>query len=64
LLHLLLSHGMIAVGLPWTKRMRSSGSYYGATAHGLVTDDDLEQASALGARVAATAVQLRRGRPG
>jgi hypothetical protein len=38
--------------------MRVSGSYYGATAHGQVTDDDREQARALGQRVAETAVRL------
>lgn len=58
LLHLLFSHGMIVVGLPWTERMRRSGSYYGATAHGEVTDDDREQAKALGRRVAETALRL------
>src|SRR3990170_721173 len=51
LLHLLLAHGMIIVGLPWTERMRRSGSYYGATAHGQVDDDDRQQAHALGRRV-------------
>jgi NAD(P)H dehydrogenase (quinone) len=29
LIHLLLSHGMIVVGLPWSDTMRRSGSYYG-----------------------------------
>jgi NAD(P)H dehydrogenase (quinone) len=62
LMHLLLSHGLIFVGLPWSSRMRVSGSYYGATAHGNVTDDDLSQARQLGARVATTAVELARGR--
>jgi len=38
--------------------MRVSGSYYGTTAHGQVTQDDLEQARALGRRVAETAVRL------
>ncbi len=57
LLHLLLGHGMIVVGLPWTDRMRVSGSYYGATAHGAVTDDDRTQARALGRRVAELAVR-------
>lgn len=61
LLHLLLSHGMLVVGLPWTDRMRTSGSYYGATAHGAVTEDDLEQARTLGRRVAELAVRLKRG---
>ena len=58
LLHLLLSHGLIIVGLPWSERMRLSGSYYGATAHGEVTDDDRHQARELGRRVAELAQQL------
>jgi len=58
LLHLLLAHGMIIVGLPWSERMRRSGSYYGATAHGEVTEDDREQARALGRRVAEMALRL------
>jgi NAD(P)H dehydrogenase (quinone) len=61
LLHLLLAHGMIIVGLPWSERMRRSGSYDGATAHGEVTDDDREQARALGRRVAEVAVRLDSG---
>ena len=60
LFHLLVGHGMIFVGLPWSERMRRSGSYYGATAHGEVTDDDREQARALGRRVAEVAVRLAR----
>jgi NAD(P)H dehydrogenase (quinone) len=60
LLHLLLAHGMIIVGLPWTEAMRESGSYYGATAHGHVTDADKAQAHALGARVAALTLKLTR----
>src|SRR3989338_9143742 len=40
LLHLLLANGLIVVGLPWTNAMRISGSYYGATAHGEVTNED------------------------
>ena len=63
LLHLLLAHGMIVVGLPWSERMRRSGSYYGATAHGEVTDDDREQARALGRRVAEVAVRLKSEAP-
>jgi NAD(P)H dehydrogenase (quinone) len=59
-LHLLLSHGMVVVGLPWSETMRTSGSYYGATAHGAVTDDDREQARALGRRVAEFAIKLSR----
>jgi NAD(P)H dehydrogenase (quinone) len=59
LIHLLLSHGMIVVGLPWTETMRRSGSYYGATAHGEVTDEDRAQARALGRRVPEFAMRLR-----
>lgn len=58
LLHLLLAHGLIVLGLPWDETMRVSGSYYGATAHGEVTDDDRAQARALGRRVAQTAIRL------
>jgi len=58
LLHLLLSHGLIIVGLPWSDRMRLSGSYYGATAHGEVTEDDRHQARELGRRVAEIAQRL------
>ncbi|MGB2694647.1 MAG: NAD(P)H-dependent oxidoreductase [Dehalococcoidia bacterium] len=58
LMHLILAHGMVFVGLPWSDRMRHSGSYYGATAHGEVTDDDREQARELGRRVAETALLL------
>ena len=52
LIHWMLAGGMVIVGLPWSDRMRVSGSYYGATAAGQVTEDDLEQARALGHRVA------------
>jgi len=58
LIHLLLSHGMVFVGLPWSETMRRAGSYYGATAHGEVTDEDRAQARALGRRVAETALRL------
>lgn len=58
LIHLLFAHGMVIVGLPWSETMRRSGSYYGATAHGSVTEDDLAQARALGERVALTAIRL------
>ncbi len=61
LLHVLLAHGMLIVGLPWTPAMRQSGSYYGATAHGEVTEQDLAQARALGRRIAGIAVELWRG---
>lgn len=62
LLHLLFAHGMVIVGLPWTNTMRVSGSYYGATAHGAITDEDRAQARALGRRVAEVAGDLVRGR--
>ncbi len=58
LAHLIMSHGMLLVGLPWSETMRRSGSYYGATAHGSVTDEDRAQARALGHRVAEYAVKL------
>jgi len=63
ILHLLFAHGMVAVGLPWSEPMRRSGSYYGATAHGAVTDDDRAQAQALGRRVTELAGRLT-ARPG
>jgi NAD(P)H dehydrogenase (quinone) len=62
LLHALLAHGMIIVGLPWSRRMVRSGSYYGATATGGPSDDDLAQAQALGRRTARYARWLKRGR--
>ncbi len=61
LMHLILAHGMVFVGLPWSDRMRLAGSYYGATAHGEVTDDDREQARWLGRRVAEIALRTTRG---
>jgi NAD(P)H dehydrogenase (quinone) len=61
-LHTLLAHGMLIVGLPWSKRMVKSGSYYGATAVGGPSADDLAQARALGRRVANYTVWLARGR--
>lgn len=61
LIHLLLAHGMIVVGLPWNQYMLTSGSYYGATAHGRVTANDLAQARILGQRVAETAARLAAG---
>ena len=60
LIHLLLAHGMLLVGLPCSEAMRRSGSYYGATAHGEVTDDDRAQARALGRRVAEVTLRLSR----
>ena len=61
LIHWMMSVGMIIVGLPWTNRMVTSGSYYGATVHGNVTEDDLEQARSLGARTAQLANYLKAG---
>jgi NAD(P)H dehydrogenase (quinone) len=58
LFHILVGHGMIFVGLPWSERMRASGSYYGATARGELIEEDREQARALGRRVARLAVRL------
>ncbi len=58
LLHLLFAHGMVIIGLPWSDTMRQSGSYYGATAHGSVTEQDREQARALGKRVADLAAKI------
>ena len=49
---------MLVLGLPWSDRMRRSGSYHGATAHGEVTDDDRAQARELGRRVAEFAQRL------
>jgi NAD(P)H dehydrogenase (quinone) len=62
LIHSLLAHGMVIVGLPWSKRMVKSGSYYGPTATGGPNEDDLGQGRALGRRVANYAVWLHRGR--
>ena len=62
LFHVLVANGMIFVGLTWSEGMRRSGSYYGATAHGEVTDDDRAQARALGRRVAELAATLARNR--
>ena len=59
MLHWMLACGMIVVGLPWTGRMRFSGSYYGATAAGGITEDDLAQSRELGARLARIAARLK-----
>ena len=56
--HWMLACGMIVVGLPWSERMRTSGSYYGATAAGGVTAEDLAQARELGARLAIVTAQV------
>ena len=55
----MLACGMVVAGLPWSERMRHSGSYYGATAAGGVSNEDLAQAEALGARIAALATRLK-----
>ena len=59
LIHWMLACGMVIVGLPWSERMRVSGSYYGATAAGGTTEDDLAQARELGARVAGFAARMK-----
>ena len=59
LVHWMLACGMLVVGLPWSEQMRTSGSYYGATAAGGANEDDLAQARALGARLAGYAARLR-----
>ena len=59
LIHWMLACGMLIVGLPWSERMRVSGSYYGATAAGTVTEDDLKQAQALGSRLAEFTARLK-----
>jgi len=58
MLHWMLACGMVVVGLPWGQAMRNSGSYYGATAVGDVTREDLAQARELGSRLAAVAAKL------
>ena len=57
-LHWMLGNGMLIVGLPWTPVMARAGAYYGATATGAITNEDLDQARALGKRVAEYAVRL------
>ena len=59
LIHWMMACGMVIVGLPWSERMRVSGSYYGATAAGGATDDDLAQARDLGLRMARFANLLK-----
>lgn len=58
LLHVLWAYGMIPVGVPWSDRTRTSSSYYGAAASRELTPEDLEQARALGERVARVAERL------
>ena len=59
LIHWMLACGMVVVGLPWSDRMRRSGSYYGATATGAVSEVDLSQARDLGSRLATIAARLK-----
>ncbi len=59
LLHLLFANGLYAVGLPWNDTMRESGSYYGATAHGTLTQQDRTQAELLGKRIAELAILIK-----
>lgn len=59
LVHWMLACGMVVVGLPWSDRMRNSGSYYGATASGGVSEEDLAQARALGIRMVEMARRLK-----
>ena len=61
MLHWMLACGMVVVGLPWDERMKNSGSYYGATAVGEPTPEDLLQARQLGARLAGVAARLAGG---
>ena len=61
LVHLLIGHGMLIVGLPWTSTMNHSGSYYGATAVRKLTDLDRDQGRTLGARVAELTMTLKQG---
>ena len=58
LVHWMMACGMLIVGLPWTERMAVSGSYYGATAAGGATADDLLQARDLGVRLASFTARL------
>ena len=58
IIHWMLACGMLVVGLPWSERMRTSGSYYGATAAGGVTPEDRNQAWELGARLARITARL------
>ena len=58
MLHWMLACGMVVVGLPWDERMKTSGSYYGATAVGDPTPEDLLQARQLGARLSGVAARL------
>ena len=58
MIHWMLACGMVVVGLPWSEGMLKSGSYYGATAVGGPTTEDITQARELGARLAELATKL------
>ncbi len=58
LIHWMLACGMVIVGLPWSESMRSSGAYYGVTAVGEVSEEDMEQGRRLGERVARVSMKL------
>ena len=58
LIHWMLACGMVIVGLPWSETMRVAGSYYGATAAGAVSSEDMEQARELGRRVAGVTLRM------
>ena len=58
LIHWMLACGMVIVGLPWDETMRRSGSYYGVTAVGEVSGEDMEQGRRLGERVARVSMKL------
>ena len=64
LIHWMLACGMVVVGLPWSDRMRVSGSYYGATAKGEVTSEDAGQARQLGERMARFSLRLAEAHSG
>ncbi len=55
---------MLFVGLPWSEAMRRSGLYYGVTAHGAVSDEDRQQARALGRGVAEPGSRMAESTPG
>jgi NAD(P)H dehydrogenase (quinone) len=59
LIHWMMACGIVIVGLPWSERMRTSGSYYGATAAGAITKEDLAQARELGMRLAGFTARLK-----
>ena len=58
LIQWMLACGMVIVGLPWSERMRGSGSYYGATGVGEASHEDMEQARDLGERVARLTLRM------